>query len=124
MIDSIKRLFMKFYFPFFLFMSLITHSQHEMVFESKQLRSLLYTSEVLKEASDKDIKKDKALIIFYLDENCEINNFQISRPSSLESFNESIIKNKNKIIEFIKSTLDCNMIPNGKCAVPLYFITD
>ena len=82
MIDSIKRLFMKSYFPLFLLlMTLITYSQHEMVFESKQLRSLLHTSEVLKEASDRDIKKDKALIIFHLDENCEINNFQISRPS-------------------------------------------
>lgn len=116
---------MKFYFPFFFFlMSLASYSQHEINFDSKELKRLLYTEEVLKEASVKNIKKDKTLIIFNLEENCEITNFQIDKPSLLDSFNESIIKNKGKIIEFIKSDLDCNKIFKGKCAIPFYFIID
>lgn len=125
MIDSVKLLFMKFYFPFFfLLMSLTSYSQNEINFDSIELKRLLYTEEVLEEASFKNIKKDKTLVIFNLDDNCEISNFQIGKPSLIDSFNQSIIKNKEKIIEFIKRNLDCNKIYKGKCAIPFYFIID
>lgn len=116
---------MKFYFPFlFMLITSTCLSQHEINFDSKELKRVLYSEEVLEEASSKKIKKDKVLVIFNLEEDCEITNFQISKPSLIGSFNESIIKNKEKIIEFIKSDLDCNKLFKGKCGIPFYFIID
>jgi len=94
---------MKFYYPFFfILITLDCFSQHEINFNSKELKRLLYTKEVLKEASFKNVKKDKTLIIFNLEENCDITNFQIDKPSLIDSFNQSINKNKEKIIDLLK----------------------
>jgi hypothetical protein len=77
------------------------------------------SEDIIDEAESKGITDDRIYVTFTMTAKCEVIDFKISKQAKLKSFNLLVENDKEKIIQQLKKTFECNGEKENKFQTPI-----